>query len=102
MRYMNCLHLSGQAALERARIPLYLEAEDASQLPAILDYENWDSIEEREVQELSDGTLALEVAQDYPLRFPLHRAFYAGDTVPLRGRAYLDSHYTLYLYDLGW
>lgn len=89
-------------AAESARIPLYLGAEYWGRLDAILDYEDWDSIDVPPVSSLGNGTLSLTLEQEYPLRSPFHRAFYAADSVPLRAEVLLDEHYPLYLDDRGW
>jgi hypothetical protein len=91
-----------QYAIERARIPLYLEAANGARLSAILGYEDWSTIRPSEPEALADGTLHIEVSQDYPLRLPMHRSFYAADSMPLTGESRIDSHYLLYMYDAGW
>lgn len=107
-RLVNPAHRGGPAvqhAIEAARIPLYMGAEDAGELDPILNYEDWDSPQDvRQLSEtaLGDGTLRLEVEQQVPFRYPFHRTFYAADTVDLTGESCLDNHYTLYLDDRGW
>ena len=51
---------------------------------------------------LLDGTLEVRVQQDFPLRMPMHGAFYAADSVRLQGECTIDNHYQLYLDDQGW
>lgn len=92
---------SPQAAIERSRIPLYLGATRWGDLPAILDYENWDDI--HYVEGPGSDTLLMAAAhQRYELVWPFVRAFYAGSRVPLRSgleQEFLvrDKHYPLYL-----
>lgn len=93
---------SQEHALERARIPLYLGAENAGRLPAILAYEDWATIGQASISLVGDGTLRATVAQAMPLKYPFHRAFYAGDSVMLGGTNTIDAHYDLYMQDLGW
>lgn len=92
---------SPQAAIERSRIPLYLGATRWGELPAILDYENWDDIHYIEGPG-SDTLLMAGARQRYELVWPLVRAFYAGNRVTLRSgleQEFLvrDKHYPLYL-----
>lgn len=97
-----------QRQLEAARIPLYLGRENEGQLNATLDYASWDSIRGGisgrggVSRSLGDGTRLETVTQEYPLLYPFHRAFYAADSVPLKGTNVIDEHYTLYLDDWGW
>ncbi|MEI6516529.1 MAG: TadE family protein [bacterium] len=93
---------SAAYALESARIPLYLGAEDSGRLRPILDYDAWDTITNAPSYSMGDGTLRQGVQQNVPLRFPFHRAFYNADSVPLEGEIILDEHYTLYMEDAGW
>ena len=92
---------AAQHTLEAPHIPLYLGANDYGDLPAILDYQDWDTIHYDDPTAQIDGTLRLVVAQDVPLRFAMHRAFYAADDVALAGESYLESHYDLYMNDEG-
>lgn len=102
---LNPVHLGGptqEYALESPRIPLYLGGENYGRLRAILDYDAWDTVQDKASFSVGDGTLRQSVDQDVPLRYPMHRAFYAGDSVKLSGECYLDEHATLYLDDAGW
>ena len=103
---VNPTHQGGptqEYALERARIPLYLGGESRGGLKAILDYKEWDFIHGGDYHSLGDGTLVETVRQDVSLtNNPFHRAFYAGDTMPLGGTNTMDEHFTLYLDDQGW
>jgi hypothetical protein len=102
---LNPVHVGGpnvEDALESARIPLYLGGENYGRLRAILDYDAWNTIQDRSAFSQGDGTLRQSVEQNVPLRYPLHRAFYADDSVALTGENDLDEHYTLYLEDAGW
>ena len=82
---------------ELSRIPLYLGADWAGQLPAILDYADWDTVGGPGLSAPDPISLRSETRQDYPLRFPFHRVFYLGDSVPLRGEVTLEDHAALYL-----
>jgi hypothetical protein len=92
---------SPQQALESARIPLYLGATLYGHLPATLDYDRWDSISQQTTEGNGDR-IQVRVSQEFPLVFPLHRAFYAADSVPLEGRCDLENHAALYLNNQGW
>jgi hypothetical protein len=92
-----------QYDVERERIPFYLGGEWYGRLPAILDYDNWNSVIMG--QDLSAGgeQVLVRVSQDIPVRFPFHRAFYDDDEVRLhagenanRG-ARMANHAELYL-----
>lgn len=90
---------SAQGAVEQSRIPLYLGADWAGQLQPILDYSDWDTVSTpNPVEELS-GMVSARVSQDYPLRVPMHTAFYAGDSIELFGEARMENHHSLYLTD---
>lgn len=80
------------ASAERESIPLYLGSDYGQ---SVLDYERWPNI----TYSLIEGayTVQTQVRQDMPLMFPLHRAFYADDTLLMRGDATIDNHYKLYL-----
>ena len=88
---------TAQRAVERARIPLYLEAHSGGELPAILDYTNWSDIRYDSVPQSVPPILHFTVSQAFPLSIPLHRTFVAADTVSLQGESYQDDHATLYL-----
>lgn len=91
-------------ALEIARIPLYLGADNGGQLRAILDYKYWESIRQDDSGvSLGDGTFRYSVDQSVCLtNVPFVRAFYNDDHVDMTGLAELDEHYTLYLEEAGW
>lgn len=89
--------VSPQFAVESARIPLYLGGENSGRLGGILDYENWDSINEPTISYSGNAGIAVRVDQEVPLWTPLHRMIYDGDTFPLSGDAILENHYPLYL-----
>jgi len=86
---------STQAEIEAARIPEYLDSPNAGRARFILDYKRWDDL----AVDFSGGGAAVEidVRQPYPLTFPMHRTFYAADTVDLAGENRLENHYPLYL-----
>jgi len=98
---------SAQARLEKARIPEYLGSENWPRARWLLDYEDWDTVSVGQVSAVGGsggdvGVVQFKVVQDYPLRVPFHRAFYAADEVRLQGRSDLEEHYRLYLEDRGW
>ncbi|MEI6787884.1 MAG: hypothetical protein WCL49_05340 [bacterium] len=105
-RLINPVHTggpSGQYAIESARIPLYLGGESEGMLKAILDYSAWDTIIFGASSSLGDGTLQQNIEQEVSLtNNPFHRAFYASDSITLKGDCTLDEHYSLYLDEAGW
>jgi len=100
---LGVVPVSVQANIERARIPQYLASVDGWQAAHILDYDAWDSVHVASSDLLpGDDTdinpvLHATVSQDYPLWAPLHRAFYADDSIRLAGDSYIENHYPLYL-----
>lgn len=90
---------SAQGAVEQSRIPLYLGAEWNGQLQPILDYEDWDTVSIPDPVEDLSGMVSVKVSQDYPLRVPMHTAFYAGDSIEMSGEAGMENHHALYLSD---
>jgi len=106
----NTAPSSLQEDLESARIPDYMGSENWAQADYILDYEDWDSVEWTAPAFVPDGdTIDIPVSQEYPLRIPLHRTFYAPDPnangediVLLNAVSSLEGHYPLYLDDQDW
>ncbi len=101
-RLVNPAYSGGPAAasaLELPRMSLYLGARWFGALPAILEYENWDTVQYAQPGVQLDGNLHVTIDQHYPLTAPFHRAFYAADTVELSGDAQIENHYPLYLDD---
>lgn len=100
--------VSAQYDIERARIPEYLDTWNWPRADYILNYEDWDSIHLTITGAglLPEGALAptvqVRVHQEYPLRAPMHRAYYAADSVALSGESELENHYALYLDDMDW
>ncbi len=88
-----------QQNLERARIPEYMGTASWDGANGILDYEDWDSIGWSCPSTPGGTLLNVHVWQSYPLRIPLHRAFYAAGEVDLDGYSKIESHYPLYLHD---
>jgi hypothetical protein len=82
---------------EMYRIPEYLAATDWSQLPGYLDYEDWETLAPPSVVVGADDDVSVGIRQDYPLRFPMVRAFYADEEVDLNTRARQANHAGLYL-----
>jgi len=98
---------SAQYGLERSRIPEYMAAGNMSRAEYILNYSNWNSIvSDPGAGQFGDGTipqtLHVTARQDYNLWVPLHRVFYADDTVRLTGESEVENHYALYINDLDW
>jgi len=94
-----------QVALERARIPEYLAAESWEQASWVLDYEYWDGgLQASYPSTALPGTALLPVTVQHDVRLwvPMHRTFYAADSVTLRGETHIENHYPLYLEDQGW
>ena len=87
---------SPQLEVERSRIPLYLSADHGGQLPAILDYTDWDAIQHNAANTLG-AVVRMTVRQPVPMRFPFSRAFYAEDVVRQSGDVELDNHHPAYL-----
>lgn len=86
-----------QLVREMAAIPAYLQSYyPGDALRDVLDYEDWDDLG---VDIVSDRGALLRVAARwrYPLRWPMHRAFYAADSVRLETTVTLDNHYPVYL-----
>ncbi|MCX7005902.1 MAG: hypothetical protein NTY53_01380 [Kiritimatiellaeota bacterium] len=77
---------------EKETIPLYLGSDYGQN---VLDYERWPTI----TYSLIEGpyTVQAQIRQDMPLVFPVHRAFFAGDSILMQGDATIDNHYKLYL-----
>lgn len=106
-----------QFRVERRQIPLYLGAEYKGRLKAILDYEDWETVEDPEVRmaSLDPPEVAVRVRQYYPLKVPMHRMFFADDNMWLESRmgtggrfegsleseVKMGGHYALYLDDEG-
>lgn len=98
---------SGQYAIEQANIPEYLYADNMARAEFYLNYADWDSIVfDPGTGALGDGTafetLHVTARQEYRLWVPLHRTFYAADTISLHGSADIENHYSLYLDDKYW
>ena len=106
---------SQQFDLEIARIPEYLASENDVRSDYILDYADWDSVRGDHVSgapgsSSADPILHIRVNQNYPLRIPGHRAFYAPppggpddvDTIRLDGESYIENYYPLYIDDMCW
>ncbi len=92
--------LSEQQAVEEARIPLYLGAEWPGHLGGILQYEYWPDIGFSQQETALGNQIELQVWQTIPFTFPLHRLYYAGDSIEIRGQTAMENHYPLYLQDL--
>lgn len=97
-KFLSETPASAQVKVELQRIPLYLGAESYDRLDAILAYDDWDTADiPTPVEDSSLQTVSLEIEQEYPLRVPMHRAFYAADTVTLKAKAEIENHYPLYM-----
>jgi hypothetical protein len=107
---MRTVPSSLQLQVERTRIPHYLATDNRARGSYILDYEEWDSVQGNHETTPPDPDDDLPVSpilqvtaqQDYPLRIPLHRTFYAEDSIRLEANSYLENHYSLYLDDQYW
>lgn len=94
---------SPQYNAEVARIPFYLGAEWYGQLGAILDYEDWNTVNISQNWAEDGDQVHVNVSQSVPITFPLRRAFYAGEDVMMRaGDAFnrgarMANHAGLYL-----
>jgi len=95
---------SAQYAIEMARIPEFLEADNSAVAYFTLDYDDWDGVSftMSTIGSSPEEVLHSTVRQDYPLWVPMHRAFYDDDSILLDGDSYLEKHYSLYLEDMGW
>ncbi len=95
---------SRQYAIERARIPEFLEAANDDTMYNVLNYSEWDGVDVSAVV-LGGSAGALiqgAVRQNYPLRIPMHRSFYDADSMLLTGESFVENHYSLYLDDYSW
>ena len=101
---------SDQYAIEKARIPDYLDSKNSGRADFILNYENWEDGDNQITHNVSsiagsDPSTSIiqgETRQEYPLWVPLHEAFYADDAIALKADAYIENHYPLYINDLDW
>ena len=83
---------------EMSRLGLYLGGQSQGQLPAILDYENWDALRYVAPILFGQGVFQERIQQDYSLtNFPFYRAFCDAKEVPMEGSAWIESHYPLYM-----
>jgi hypothetical protein len=102
-RVLGLTPASAQYDLERARIPEYMDSPNSVRAHSVLHYEGWEDL--RLLSSTIGGgspTVRVQVGQDYGLWVPLHRSFYAADSVPLEGDVSMENHYPLYLDDLSW
>jgi hypothetical protein len=89
-----------QFYVESARVPDFLAAPYAGRAFQILDYRDWDGVT---VWSGPVGDqLHARARQEVPLTYPMHRAFYDGDTIHMSGEYDMEAHYPLYLEDQGW
>ena len=108
-RLLGITPASAQYNLERTRIPDFLGSENEAQSRAVLDYERWQdrsiNYTASAITEGPDGAIVVNgeiemtVEQELPLTVPLHRAFYAADTVRLRSESWIENHFPLYIDD---
>lgn len=109
-RLLSITPFSAQYDIERVKIPEYLASHNHVRAAYVLDYSDWDTVRGNHGDSpvLPDGTVAPDgiihtsVHQDFPMTLPMHRTFYADDSIPLHGDAYLENHYPLYLDDRNW
>jgi hypothetical protein len=99
---------SPQLGIELARIPEYLGSQYPLQASYVLDYQDWNSIQVTVpgppigVPSPVTPMLHAQAEQDYPMRVPMRGAFWGLDHVTVRGDCYMESHYDLYIQDMGW
>ena len=91
-----------QLDIKTARIPEYMLSVNYARSGYILNYEDWDTINWHIPHQSSSSIIEIDVSQQYPLRLPFHRAFYAADSVDLHGVSAIENHYPLYLDDRDW
>jgi len=91
---------SDQHRIERTRIPDFLGSDSLDDGFAVLNYEDWDAIySDHRAATTNMALIRVRVWQDYPLKMPAHRAFYAGDEVRMEGSSAIENHYAAYLDD---
>ncbi|MDD4018438.1 MAG: hypothetical protein PHV28_10900 [Kiritimatiellae bacterium] len=99
--------------LEVARIPDYMDSNNAPTAANLLDYELWDALsvdidEPLDLDGTTPGTLRVTVRQRHPLLLasaPLAEGELRdaqGEDVALEGFFSIESHYPLYLEDMNW
>lgn len=86
-----------QRAIERANIPLYMGGMNGGQLPFLLDYENWSSVNYSMIEHSDPPMVRMNVRQNYRIFTPVFRAFYSRDTMGMSGSSEMENHYPLYL-----
>jgi len=103
---LGAVPASLQAEIERARIPEYLDTDNAVRTGHVLDYSRWDSVHYH-VSAYSGNPpgpimVDVRVTQAYSNWVPLHAAFYAADVVHLAATNTIESHYPLYIDPYAW
>jgi len=94
---------SPQYNAEVTRIPFYLGAEWYGQLAAILDYEDWNTVNLSQDWAEDGDQVHVSVSQSVPVTFPFRRAFYDDEDVLMRAGdrfnrgARMANHAGLYL-----
>jgi len=103
-RVMGIVPSSSQLNIERARIPEYMDTFNDARDDYVLGYTDWNSVRGDHAggADGMDPFIRVRVTQNYPLRMPAHRAFYAADTIRLRGESQIENYYPLYLDDQFW
>jgi hypothetical protein len=101
---LNTSPQSQQYALERARVPLYLSSVNNVRSSGVLDYQNWDNIRVDANGGVVGGLLDVTIEQEYPELFPIMWSFVSANatSIWLRSNVELESHYPLYLDDMGY
>ncbi len=97
---MQSQPVSHQLDVELARIPEYLASDNPARARFVLDYEDWDTVHVNVPASLP-GILHIRAYQNYPLRIPLHRAYYAADHVRLQADSYIENHSAEYIDDMS-
>lgn len=101
---------SFQYDIESARVPEYLASVNDPTSEYILNYADWDTVRyliaaPPAIPGAPPGMnpeIHLVVHQNYPMKIPMHRTFYAADNLPLFGESYIENYYPLYIDDRYW
>jgi hypothetical protein len=93
-----------QAAIEIARMPEYLGADNYARAHFVLDYDRWPHLGQWIFDSGgADASMThVHTYQNTGLWVPMHRTFYAADEMDVTGDSVIETHYPLYLEDMGW
>jgi len=99
-RVLRITPISRQYDVERVKIPEYLAADNDYRADFVLNYSEWDTVQGHHGSAgVPDPVVHVIVRQDFSNSVPMHRTFYAEDSIPLHGEAWIENHYPLYLDD---